>query len=136
MTTTVQAYITLKQTFDTHEEAEAAISSSLGLPGENYIDVARVVTEDANGLTLDSEQDEWFSSETQTIAYNLRIVEPYDEEEQYQSGTEFYDVDVDGFDADGNPVTTKVPQEYPVYETRTVTKERSRIERWAVSYVR
>lgn len=136
MSTTVQAYIALKQTFDTHEDAEAAVSSSLGLPGENYVDIARVTNEDSNGLTLDTTQVDWFSPETQTIAYNLRIVELYDEEEQYQSGTEFYDVDVDGFDADGNPVTIKVPQEYPVYETRTVTKERSRIERWAVSYVR
>lgn len=136
MSTTVQAYIALKQTFDTHEDAEAAVSSSLGLPGENYVDIARVTNEDSNGLTLDTTQVDWFSPETQTIAYNLRIVELYDEEEQYQSGTEFYDVDVDGFDADGSPVTIKVPQEYPVYETRTVTKERSRIERWAVSYVR
>lgn len=134
--TQVQAYISLKGEYNTRDEAEKAIEVSLGYEFDTYVEVARVTREDASGIEVETADHEWFGTDMQVVVFSKRIVLEYYEDEQYQSGTEFIDVPVEGLDAEGNTVIVLVKQEYPVYSTRQVTRESISQERWALSYVR
>lgn len=134
--TQVQAYISLKGDYSTRQEAEKAIEVALGYDFDTYVEESLVTREDSNGIEVDTPDAEWFGTDMQVVVFSKRIVLEYYEDEQYQSGTEFIDVPVEGLDAEGNTVTVLVKQEVPVYSTRQVTRESISQERWALSYVR